>query len=229
MTAQIKKIILLSIGICFSVSLFAQKDISGIYYNEYGQQIKIKNNKFIFTAQQTHYPIYYNDTLAKCSIKRIDKNLIEINSEPPWYIAMKSLKMVQSIDTTVNADSIKISFAIPYDRGILDISVSTDKFQYFDLSYSKDNKVLMLPKNIKTINFSLSPQQQPVHSPEGIFFGVLYCSFLEYSIEQNMNSIIIEIPAIDNAFFEKYYVKGEYVRIKHNKLVWKGKVYVKEK
>ncbi|MDR1654305.1 MAG: hypothetical protein LBS01_11810 [Prevotellaceae bacterium] len=227
-----KIIIILFLSVLFFQLSFGQKDLSGIYTNEAGMQIIIDGNLFYYripNAPEVGFIVFYNDTLAECTIKRIDKNFIEINSEPPWYKVINSLKLCQSIDTTITSDSIKVSFAVPYDRSSLTISLFTDEFKQFDLNYSENNKSLMLPNNTKTITFSVLPEAHlALHSPEGLFYGVLYYSSIKYDIGKHINRVEIEIPAIDNSFFEKYYVKGEYARVRQNKIEWKGETFVKK-
>lgn len=220
------KLIFISV-VCVS-SLFAQKDISGSYLNAATMEIKIKDNRFYFIIPQNHCPIYANDTLAECTIKWIDNQFIELNSTPSYIIAQKGLKIVQSLDSTVR-DSIKISFSIPYQRHNLDVSVFTNAFKTFDLNYSKNNRELMLPVNTKTITFSISPGVYlTTHSVDGAYYGALYYSSIEYTIEKNVNHIEIEIPAIDDSFFEKYYVKGDYAKVSKDTITWKGEDFVKK-
>ncbi len=225
------QIILVICIYCFSTSLFGQKDISGTYYNDAGMQIKIEDNKFTYIISQSHSPIYHSDTLAECSIKRIDKNFIEINSVPPLFSIQRRLQVNQSFENGIS-DSIKVVFLIPYDFGELVISIYTDlAFQkLYELHYSKNNNTIMLPKTIKSFFYGFEPQLSSIitHSVEGAFYGIMRVEpLLECAIEKGQNSVEINIPTLDNSFFEKYYVKGEYVRITHNKIEWKGDVFVK--
>lgn len=223
-----KKIIILLFNLV-SIYSFGQQDLSGVYFSESGTKIEINKNKFIYTEHYTHLPIWYNDTLAECTIKRIDANFIELNSTSPHQIVYQRLKVLQFSDSTVN-DSIKVSFSIPYQRNNLEISVFTNTFKIFDLNYSQNRRELMLPKDVKVITFTVSPGQYfTPHGVDGTFFGILYYSSIEYTIEKGINHIEIKIPAIDDSFFEKYYVKGDYARVTNNSITWKGKVYKKSK
>lgn len=208
---------------------FGQNKISGEYYNEYGSKIEIKDDRFRYIKPHQSHPIWYNDTLVECIFKWIDDQFIELNSTPSYIIAQKGLKVVQSLDLSMK-DSLKVSFSIPYQRADLNVSVITNTFKVFDLNYSKNNREIMLPSNTKTITFSISPGEYlPMHSVEGYFYGVLYYSSIEYPIEKNVNCIEIEIPAIDDSFFEKYYVKGDYAKVSKDSIVWKGDIFVKKK
>ena len=152
--------------------------------------------------------------------------LIELNSTPPNVFGLKGLKVVQFSDSTIN-DSIKVSFLIPYQRGNLKINVHTNTFKTFDLIYSKSSRELMLPNNVKSITFYIVPEHIIPHTSDGLFYGIVgFDPFQEYQIEKNINHISIEIPAIDDSFFEKYYVKGDYAKISKDTITWKGEVFI---
>jgi hypothetical protein len=228
-----KTYILLCLFICFSLFTFGQKDLSGIYCNESGMCIKIENDKFYFIVEQGYSIFWSNDTLAEATFKWIDDNFIELNSIPPYILVKKDFKMIQSFDSTIN-DSVKLSFSIPYQIGDLDINVRTDSHKTFRLNYSEynGNRELMLPHDTRTIHFTIYPQEyRPSHSFEGLYYGTLYYAprVENYLIEKNINHISIEIPAIDDSFFERYYIKGEYARISGDTITWKGEVFIKEK
>lgn len=222
-----KVIISLLLFILFFQSSFGQKDLTGIYLNEHGTKIEIRGNDFVYIEPHIDNPVWYNDTLLRCSFKWVDNQFIELNSTPPYIMVQKGLKVTQSSDPMVK-DSIKVSFTIPYQRNNLDVCIFTNNFKTFNLNYSKNNRVLMLPSNTKEIIFSISPGIfLTPHSPDGLYYGILYYSSAEYNVEKKVNRIDIEIPAIDDSFFEKYYLKGVYARIVNKNIIWKGEVYKK--
>lgn len=206
---------------------FGQKKISGVYLNNYGDKIEVIGSEFNYIAFQPGSPIFYNDTLAKCSFRWIDDEFIELNSVSPYIIANKGLKFIQSTDSLIK-DSIEITFLIPYQRSDLDVSVNTNTFKTFNLNYSLLNNSLILPKNIDSLSFSISPGVYLTpHSPDGVYYGILYYLSGEYEIDKNINKIKVVIPAMNNSFFEKYYVKGEYAKVIHDSITWKGDVFIK--
>ena len=38
-----------------------------------------------------------------------------------------------------------------------------------------------------------------------------------------------EIPALDDSFFERYFVEGEYAKVSGNTITWKGMVFRKRR
>ena len=217
---------------CFCITLFGQKDISGTYYNEYGVSIRIDNNKFTYIFPQTHSPIYSSDTLAECTIERVDNNFIEINSISPLLSLLNGLEMNQKYDKTIN-DSIKVVFKIPYNLNSLTISIATDlAFQkLFEFDYSKSHNSIMLPKTTTFFLIGFTPQLSSIrtHYSDGLSYGIVKIEpLLSCTVEDGKNIIAIDIPTLVDSFFEKYYIKGEYARISNKMIKWRGELYIKK-
>jgi hypothetical protein len=223
-----KKISLLILFVLYCYFVYGQRNLTGIYINKWGDKIEIKRNRLNYKiADNLECPFFYNDTLAKCVFKWVDDNFIELNSTSPYVIACQGLKVIQSTDSIVT-DSIQVSFSIP-SQNHLKASITTNAFKTYNLNYSKNSRELMLPKGTKSISFSISPDAYfTPHSIDGLYYGVLLFSSIEYSIERKTNHINIEIPAIDDTFFERYYVKGDYAKISNDSITWKGIVFVKK-
>lgn len=224
-----KTLSILYLCIFFSLIAFGQKkDISGTYYSKTGTKIEIKEDKFYYIEPHTHNPIWSNDTLAICSFMWVDVNFIELNSPQLDIIRLKGLKINQSSDSTTN-DSLKVYFLFHIQRQKLKITVHTNTFKIFELTYSKNNKELMLPNNVKSIAIYIVPEHITPHTSDGQFYGIVgFDLYQEYQIEKNINHISIEIPAIDDFFFEKYYIKNDYAKVTDKTITWKGEVYIKK-
>lgn len=222
----------ISVIIClcsFGCKTDISNNISGSYYSPSGKKIEIIGNELFYIVPHVYTPFWYNDTLAKCYFNWVDPNYIEINSISPAIYGQQGIKVVQSIDSTIN-DSIRVSFLIPYSRSNLKIHVHTNNFKTFDFIYSKSRRELMIPNNVESISFDISPEQLSPHTCDGLFYGAVgFYSFQEYKIENNKNHISIEIPAIDGSFFERYFIKGDYARIKKGAINWKGETFQKIK
>lgn len=195
--------------------------------NQSGMCIEIKGNQFKFFIPESEHPTYINDTLAACTMNKISADLIEINSVPAYVAGLKGFRVVQYVDSN-KTDSVKVTFSIPYTRSNLDVSVFSERFR-LTLSYCKNRKFLFIPKNCKEISILVSPGNNIIpHSFDGSYYGVLFFSYYEYSIKDHCDSISVEIPAIDDSFFEKYYIKGEYARIVNETIIWKGDKFVRK-
>ena len=95
-----------------TLPIYAQNNISGTYYDEYGNFIEIDKNLMKLIRKET--PGYPGALLAECSLKWIDKQFIELNSTPPIQIAHKGFEMIQFCDSTITKDSVEVSFFLPY-------------------------------------------------------------------------------------------------------------------
>ena len=203
------------------------QDLSGTYYSEYGTKIEIRGNELTYIEPHFSTPLRPNDTLAKCTFEWVDADFIKINSTPPDIIALKGLNVTQHSDSTV-IDSIKVSFSIPYQRWNLTIQIHTDTFKTFDFVYSQGNRDVMLPNNVRSITFYITPEHIIPHTADGLFYGVIgFDPFQEFEINENINRVLIEIPALDDSFFERYYIKDYYARVSNDSIMWEGEVFVK--
>lgn len=208
---------------------FVEHKYLEVYYNEYGSRIEFKDGKFYYIESHSHSSVWYNDTLLVCDVKQIDDQFVELNSTPPNVVVEKELEVAQKFDPIVK-DSIKVVFSIPYYNSDLNITVFTNTLKAIDFDYSEYARVLMLPGDVEMMAFSISPKEHMVsHSVDGRYYGVLYYSSAEYAIEEKTNYVKISIPAMDDSFFERYYVKGEYARVVNDTVFWKGDVFVKRK
>lgn len=217
------------LSLCFWISMtlpiYAQNNISGTYYDEYGNFIEIDKNLMKLIRKET--PGYPGALLAECSLKWIDKQFIELNSTPPIQIAHKGFEMIQFCDSTIMKDSVEVSFFLPYHDPLQIVVFTDNTYKSYDLNYSQNNRSIMLPKGTTSISLSISPGKYlPIHSADGLFYGILYL-ILNYNLEEKVNHIDLKFPAIDNSFFEMYYVKGEYARVWKDTITWKGIVYKK--
>lgn len=224
--------ILLGLCLFISINIMGQKkNATGIYYNESGEKIEIKNDRFYFIIPQIHSPVYYNDTLAKCSFEWIDDKFICLNSDPVY--PLKGLSINQFSDNS-QADSIKVTFDIPIQRNLeINVYYNTHK-SYFrnkhvDFIYSKHNKHCMLPAGIHSIGITISPKSGISHTPLGQYYGLVSVFVDELVIEEGKNHVTIQIPSLDDSFFEQYYISGDFAMVIGNMIVWKGEKYFKKK
>ena len=82
----------------------------------------------------------------------------------------------------------------------------------------------------KRFSFSIEPTlKRPIHTVEGQSYGIVCLAPIPINIEPSTNKIYISLPTLDNHFFEKYYIKSDYVYYDENIIKWKGNIYVKRK
>lgn len=223
-----KKLYLLFIlFIFYSLIITAQNKLYGRYYSESGTYFEIKDDKFKLIMPNSAMNGFYSETLAEGSVKYINSSFIELNSLiSPIYEAFRTLKISQSKQGFMNND-IEVKFLIPHKRDSLRIIIYTDKFKTFKFSYSDHNKSIIIPKGVNSFSFMIEPENIMTHNFDGTYYGVLSLNSLEYNIEKEINLIEVNIPDLDDSFFEKYYLKGDYARIVDKSIIWKGEVYNK--
>jgi hypothetical protein len=212
---------------CFSV--FGQnRNISGTYVSEYGTKIEISNNEFFYIVPQDHSPFWYNDTLAVCTFDFEDDSFISLKTVHPIALALKDMTIVQMCDTTLDDNVLKVSFNMPYQKTNLIIELFTNTYHEFSFDYSTSNQSMMIPEKVKTVSFYITPERITPHRASGLFYGVIGVeSFQDFTINENVNSILFELPAINDSFFENYYLNNDYVKISNDTITWKGDAYIK--
>lgn len=222
--------IIISFLLCFNLSIMAQKkDISGHYVHpQYSYSIDIEGDRFIYIEKQNPTIAFYsNDTLARCTWEWVDKEFIKIKSESPVIKAFASLNIEQHSDSTCQ-DSITLIFHIPYDRGVLYIRIYDDKHKIHEFSCYANNNSVKLPIDIKKFSFEIRPKDLLSHTVDGKFYGIMHFdSFTKFEVKNGMNVIELYIPDMTNSFFEQYYVVDDFVRVKNNRICWKGEVFRK--
>lgn len=195
-------------------------NINGTYVNEFGDKIILSDSEFIYIENQSHFPVWYNDTLAVCNVKKINSNLFEINSIDNSDIQNKSIE-ISHFNNYSKDDSIKISFEIPFPLRCLHLSINTDLGVY---SNTNGENYIYIPRETK--QYILSAWKEPVttHTVIGQSFGVIRFDSKPLQID-NHGDILLKIPFLDSGFFERYSITGEFFYLKGKKIYWKGSVY----
>lgn len=229
--------LLMNVGLC---GINAQtRDISGHYFDETGiYEIEIKDSTFSYIIYQNPMiRMWENDTLAKCTFSWVDDNFIKINSKPNLDEICREVTITQATDSMLS-DSVKVIFQMPYDREGLHIwltrkgsgfTTEEDNYSRHVLDYSQSNNYFLLSGDTKSFSFFIDKDNIYPHGLDGRFYGLLsFSSYYDIKTADGANLIMITIPALDNSFFERYYVVDEYVLVKDNSINWKGDTYFKD-
>ena len=220
-----------------SLLSLGQQVVDGVYLNDYCDSIIIKANTFVYkTKDQTHNPVYFEDTIAFCSITKVENYLYEINSTY-LYTTIAATKIVCKEDIA-NADSIKIHFQLPYSlkNNPLEIEVvcytnSNEEEGWSMPQYIQCNEeyVAYIPLTTKCFRFTITPTYYVARVLDSRYHGLLSYSSPQYDISPTCRDIEVSIPVMNNGFFERYYPYHEYIYIKDNLLHWKGLVFERKK
>jgi hypothetical protein len=225
-----RKIVLLGLYIiCFKIAIAQKNDITGIYYNESGYCLQLRSDSIKLLIPQVSPVTRSSDLWFEGKYQRINENFIEINSiNNPWKEVQKTIEITQEKKSDKN--NIEIKFLIPYGKSDLKITIYTNNdFNFYEFIYSENNQNIILPKTGK-FSFYIVPEHLIPHTPIGTFYGIIaFDSMVDYAIDNGMNYIEIRIPAMNDSFFETYYIEGDYARIVGDNIIWKGEIYRKIK
>ena len=159
---------------------------------------------------------YFAEDGGKVVISNSMMYYIEHNNHNPlWYNDTLAVCKIEKIQDHF--------FIYPYDRNDLIHLIYIDTKEY---RYNKKN--IRIPISAKRFSFSFDPTTRlPIHTVKGQSYGIVRFLPIPFDIEPNTNRIEISIPALDNHFFERYYVKGEYVFYNDKIIKWKGRTFKK--
>ena len=198
----------------------------GLYQNtKYPSYIKIDKNAFIYILDQGDAPIYFTDTLAICKYKVVDKQFLEINSEPSIHNLAKGLVVNQEYDP-LNTKTV-FRFFFP----------SQSKYHFRFRYYNKDYDVIVRSGETVLAEANLVGKLPSIISiePAESFRDIYSTTFNYYDVELHIerkprtNVIEYHIPSLDDSFFERYVIEGEYVRFLNDKLIWRGMEFIRVK
>ena len=209
------------ISLFYSILLYAN-NLDGEYLDESGYKIIISDSTMYYIEYDEHIHQWYNDTLAICNIKIVNDHFFEINSQDPYEELFRNMKIYPSY-TPQEKDSILIIFDYPYnwDKLLLSINIGFNTYYY-------KKKCIRIPNSTNSFSFSMEPTiKRPIHTVEGQSYGIVCLAPIPIDIEPNKNKIMISLPTLNNHFFEKYYIKNEYVYFDNKVIKWKGNVFEK--
>ena len=190
--------------------------------------VELSSDKFYLIYHEPFdAPWYATDTLAICDVKRISEEFYMISSEQPESILQRSMK-VSSERGEVPADSLEVVLDLPVEWIHLNVSIYLDDTLGEDmrLRYEKTPTSFMIPRSTRKISLGFEPEISSIvheHPHLHTFQGVL----LTYptvccEISPGTDLLRIEIPALCPAFFERYHVQDEYIRVTGDTLSWRG-------
>jgi len=244
-----KKILFLVIALCCT-ELFAQSNINGVYIEQQNKlnRIDLSNGQFKFIKQDAFHS-YIELVVATANYKWIDEEFIEFYSENPKNMVDSTLK-INKIDDKISGSNhnkkIKIVRPEIYTRTLkITLFYNVWNARYFwGLRYDKPNdnwktKIELLSK--RQVEFTVPARTrriyvriEPVNVYDKSIAGdndMLYNSYLFYETPiiklSDVNYVEINIVSIDDDYFGRYDINGEYAKVDGDKIVWRGKIFEK--
>lgn len=212
----------------FSKVLAQEENFVGIYRDEVGRELHVKDNSIFFVMPQSSNAIAYeSDTLAICTFSKVEKDIIELNTQDPKELIQSTMKISQKYDS-LTSNKKQIIFNIPCQNDLL-IEILTNDYKFLRLDYSANNNSICLPEQTQKVFYSVELKRVLMpHDVNGAFYGIIRYTSKDIEFEKDKNTIIVSLPGMTCSFFERYYVKGEYARIVGNTIIWKGRTFIKD-
>ncbi len=194
-------------------------------------RIEIAGNTLIY-IEEKYWEIYNPhqiDTMAVCSFERVDDEFIVLNSVSDYDEVINGIRIVQSHNDSVAADSVRVHFAI--GKADCEWSVGDDGIKInthnSDSLYFSHKRKFVIPKNFERFDFIIYPRIWS-HRFMGLDFNLRFLQSPIYMLEEGCNDVEIHIPyrAFHN-YSNMYNVQGEYARIHKDTLYWKDMMFVK--
>lgn len=194
-----------------------------------------KDTLKIMTASYEVYdcPNYSKLTCnAICKFNMISKSFLEINSiRHPFEEAFGDCKITRAkISPNDTAAFPIVNFVFPNITEDVKVEVYSHPNYYSAISEDGHCQIIINKyrnSTFKDIDFNVAPLNYNISNLEAQYFGVMFYWYAIGIDCQQDEIITIELPSVTEGLFEQYYIKGEYVRIKSDGLVWRGDFYKK--
>ena len=210
------------------------ESIGGIYVlrnTEPKQHIEIFNNNFLYVATDARS----NRLYAEAQFSWLDDDFIELHSNSIKDSLYKEFSIEQSYDI-FKSNELHIKLRLPkiYSSN-LNINVRYINEKLNGGEWSEFHLIcgptvyFTLPEYTKKFVLSVAIGGRFANPANLSWFsdGNIYYQLPEVIIENNINSIDIKIPWLDQNYFDMYSINGEYVKIEGDKIIWRGQIFEK--
>ena len=224
------KIILIFLLICCINHTYAATDLDGCYLSSPDDVfIQISHDTLWVKLPSSNADDSTEKILAKCLMKEIDQNFLEINSiESPFDILSQAEQVIYLNTIRKNHgaenDSIAISFDFPY-QGEIEIHIYPNMFGSITFLWSPNHKTIVLPK-MDSFGYDLYNPLCELQVNEMSKNCVIF-SF-DAPIQPKGDDIQINQPAFDESLARLYDIRGEYLIVLEDGIMWNGKKYKKQ-
>lgn len=175
--------------------------------------------------------VYSNATgdypLSVCHVDMIDDNFIKVTTMADLS---QSQIDVEVCDTTATvADSLYIKFVTPpavLPSSYFLMSVAKLSESPRPVCYGTDVTRLARPakKQDALLTVMLMPEKYVPDNDHNQYYGLMYFNLPDIQLKGH-NYAKIQLPFMDEFFFRKYYICGEYMKVNDNVIMWRGISY----
>ncbi len=176
-----------------------------------------------YSATTGEYP------LSVCHIDGIDDTFIKVSTVTELKDYMQSQVTYEVGDTIADADSLYVRFVTPpavSSGAFFRVSTITPLSDLQSVGYGDD--VVRLKKSDKgdVLKYiTVMPAEYTADNRHNQYYGLLYLEFPEIKMEGH-NYMKVNMPFMNELFFRKYYLYGEYMKIESDNIIsWRGNSY----
>ena len=206
--------------------------LDGVYHSEY-LTMHICDSLATFTFSEGHGVTY---SVAVCSLTKETDSFIRLDSPSPNDRVMACIQFEESFSADCDPDSVYVTFDFPVRNEEFLITVcdnDTMSFKtYKEIKYP-EQKTVVIPRLIPSQNhFSWGI------STEGSFYFEdmlhIYLPKWLWSVfplryrNYKTNVLHVTVPCIDDQFFSRAWIQGEYMKVCDEGLVWRGQLFKRE-
>ena len=226
-----KKIFVCLVIVLCSKFSYARIDLDGVYYDNEGRRLEIYGGEFIFVDENGSW---YAENYAKANYIWINGHIIALRHDVPDSVVTANMTVVEIIDSSLNLSTKTVSLHLPdIKKRELCISMAAgidgEVYRYIYNGEHDDWVTINMPLNVEKIFLSIYPLNKlpvTVDLQSGYYNSYYsFCSVI--NLKNSYNKVEIEIPNLDDGYFGRYYVNGDYVRVVGDRLYWRGRVFEK--
>lgn len=199
---------------------------TGSFYSETGFLITIEDSIAVIRFPENHLPTRYSDTVAVCRITPESESFIRIDSESPYKTVLDCIHIEEIVDETESSDSLYVSFQLPVIYTQVQITIQGHNFSSKYVLEYPSKRTIALPKQ-DNYSFGVDPvNASDILSGFNIYsVPALWPVFPIQRLTERFNSLLVVISCIDDCFFERAWIQGEYVKLTKDGLVWRGMTF----
>ena len=225
------------LSILFCVFLFggalAPRSLDGFYHSKEGLTIHIRDNQAIITHSEGHSII---DTVSVCTITEEDDNFIRIDSPSPYDRVMSCIRFEESYSADHDQDSVYVTFDFPVQNESFWIQICDDNTTSLipckEIKYPEQNQIV-IPRSLPSLNTYSWGIRSDGFSLTSELFKLyvnldLLCLFPISYRNYRTNILRISVPCINDGFFDWAQIKGEYIKVCDEGLIWRGDLFKRE-
>lgn len=206
-----------------------QEDIEGLYHDEFSI------NKLIIHGDTLSlvYPFLpqdwqFLDTTAHCKLTHCEDSFYEVNSMEWRLKKTVSYSYTQSCQDSIIVKLVSHAYFMEYD---IKVSVCETSYE-FRMANGHGECIIPLNSAPKEVYITVRPPHLWLNCD---LFDNLCRSALRESffvdlspLNELQNTVTIDLTNLDDKYFQRHLVEGEYLRIVSDTIFWRGRPWVRE-